>query len=289
MNAAVFISHSSKDRKTALTICGALEHRGVRCWIASRDVRPGANFEEAVVQAIRVARVMVLVFTANANNSDEMKKEIVLAGQHRLVVIPVRAEDVVPNDAFSYEFATRQWIDLFENWENAIEGLVSQIEFTLGEHPAAQEQDVSPSMSRSTFAAPHARNWPVIIGIVVSAVLLMAAGIGAVSYFSAPAVIISTAPVKAVASTVKSLPSDDDVMIRFINKTKEPLQLVWIDFVGQEHIYGTVPAGGSFAQPTFTNHVWVTRTLSGRELSRYVATGNAKDFQVEITGDSDHR
>ena len=90
MNAAVFISHSSKDRKTALTICGALEHRGVRCWIASRDVRPGANFEEAVVQAIRVARVMVLVFTANANNSDEMKKEIVLAGQHRLVVIPVR-------------------------------------------------------------------------------------------------------------------------------------------------------------------------------------------------------
>ena len=289
MNAAVFISHSSKDRKTALTICGALEHRGVRCWIASRDVRPGTNFEESVVQAIRLARVMVLVFTANANNSDEMKKEIVLAGQHRLVVIPVRAEDVVPNDAFAYEFATRQWIDLFENWENAIEGLVSQIEFTLGEHPDPQKRDVSPSMSRSTFAAPHARNWPVIIGIVVSAVLLMAAGIGAVSYFSAPAVIISTAPVKAVASTVKSLPSDDDVMIRFINKTKEPLQLVWIDFVGQEHIYGTVPAGGSFAQPTFTNHVWVTRTLSGRELSRYVATGNAKDFQVEITGDSDHR
>jgi len=211
MNAAVFISHSSKDRKTALTICGALEHRGVRCWIASRDVRPGANFEEAVVQAIRVARVMVLVFTANANNSDEMKKEIVLAGQHRLVVIPVRAEDVVPNDAFSYEFATRQWINLFEDWENAIEGLVSQIEFTLGEHPAAQEQDVSPSMSRSTFAAPHARNWPVIIGIVASAVLLIAAGIGARYYFSAPTAVVSTASVQAVAPTVKSLPPSAQV------------------------------------------------------------------------------
>jgi hypothetical protein len=199
MNAAVFISHSSKDRKTALTICGALEHRGVRCWIASRDVRPGTNFEESIVQAIRLARVMVLVFTANANNSDEMKKEIVLAGQHRLVVIPVRAEDVVPNDAFSYEFATRQWIDLFEDWENAIEGLVSQIEFTLGEHPAPQERDVSRSMSRSTFAAPHARNWPVIIGIVASAVLLIAAGIGARYHFSAPTAVVSTASVQTVA------------------------------------------------------------------------------------------
>ena len=67
---------------------------------------------------------MLLVFTSNANNSDEIKKELVLAGRHHVTVVPVRVEDVVPNDAFSYEFATRQWIDLFKNWEQEIELLV---------------------------------------------------------------------------------------------------------------------------------------------------------------------
>jgi hypothetical protein len=70
---------------------------------------------------------MVLVFSGNANNSDEIKKEVVLAGQSRLVVIPVRVEDVAPGEAFAYEFATRQWIDLFEDWEGSIQRLVRQL------------------------------------------------------------------------------------------------------------------------------------------------------------------
>jgi hypothetical protein len=51
---------------------------------------------------------MVLVFSANSNNSEEIKKELVLAGQSQLIVIPVRVEDVTPDEAFAYELATRQ-------------------------------------------------------------------------------------------------------------------------------------------------------------------------------------
>ena len=60
---------------------------------------PGDNFQIAIVHAIRSAKVMVLVFSSNSNNSDEIKKELVLAGQSRLIVIPVRVEDVTPDDA----------------------------------------------------------------------------------------------------------------------------------------------------------------------------------------------
>ena len=70
---------------------------------------------------------MVLVFSRNANTSPEINKEIALAGQYQLVVIPVRTEDVVPNDALAYELATRQWIDLFNDWERSVERLVSRI------------------------------------------------------------------------------------------------------------------------------------------------------------------
>ena len=121
--AQVFISHSSKDRKVARTICSTLESRGLSCWIASRDVGPGESFMDAIVRAIRAAKVMVLVFSENANNSDEIKREVVLAGNAKVTVIPVRVEDVVPGDAFAYQFATRQWIDLFDDWESQLERL----------------------------------------------------------------------------------------------------------------------------------------------------------------------
>jgi TIR domain len=127
VSAAIFISYSSKDQDIAGTICQALEARGHQCWISSRDIRPGDNFQEAIVRALRSARIMLLVFTSNANNSDEIKKELVLAGRHRVTVVPIRVEDVVPSDAFTYELATRQWVDLFKDWEREIEILATRL------------------------------------------------------------------------------------------------------------------------------------------------------------------
>ena len=127
MSAPVFISYSSKDEEAALTICAELESRQLNCWIAVRDVDPGENFQEAIVRAIRSAKVMVLVFTKNANNSEEIKNEVALASQRQLVVIPVRVDDVGPNDALAYALATRQWIDLFRDWKGAIDRLASRI------------------------------------------------------------------------------------------------------------------------------------------------------------------
>jgi TIR domain len=117
MSAPTFISFASKDHGVAETICAAVENRGFPCWISSRDIEPGENFQIAIVQAIRAAKTMILVFSANSNNSDEIKKELALASQSHLVVIPIRVEDVTPDEAFAYEFATRQWIDAFDDWE----------------------------------------------------------------------------------------------------------------------------------------------------------------------------
>jgi len=137
MSPLVFISHSSQDRAIAAKICDALERRGLGCWLASRDIGPGENFQEAIVKAIRSVRVMVLVFTGNANHSNEIKKEVALASQNRLVVVPLRVEDVLPSDAFLYELSTRQWIDAFDDWERAIGRLADQISGIAGEEKAA--------------------------------------------------------------------------------------------------------------------------------------------------------
>jgi hypothetical protein len=128
MQKKVFISCSSKDARIASSICHALETRGQTCWISSRDVTPGENYQGAIVRAITDAGAMVMVFSTNADNSEEIKKELALASQSNLIVIPVRAEDVLPSEDFRYELATRQWIDLFDDWEQAIETLGRKID-----------------------------------------------------------------------------------------------------------------------------------------------------------------
>lgn len=127
MGALVFISHSSQDHEVAVRVCEALEQRGLGCWLASRDVGPGENFQEAIVKAICAVRAMVLVFTGSANNSDEIKKEIALASHYHLAVLPVRVEDVTPTGAFLYELSTRQWIDAFDDWDQAMSRLAGQV------------------------------------------------------------------------------------------------------------------------------------------------------------------
>src|SRR4051794_30771769 len=192
MSTPVFLSFASNDRKAAETICKAVEQRGFECWIATRNIAPGDNFQESITRAIRTAKVMILVFSAHANNSLEVKKEIALAGRYNVIVVPVRVEDVVPNDALSYELAVRQWIDLFDDWENAIDRLITQISTVVQTNPAAAvparaaaAELASPKPQPSSEARPARRSFllPVVAGAVV--LLLIIAG-GLAWRFSQP-------------------------------------------------------------------------------------------------------
>ena len=59
----VFVSYSSQDKPTADAIVASLEANGIRCWIAPRDILPGTDWSESIVEAIEEAGTMVLVFS----------------------------------------------------------------------------------------------------------------------------------------------------------------------------------------------------------------------------------
>jgi hypothetical protein len=175
MAAPVFISHSSRDKSIAQTLCRALEQRGLPCWISSRDITPGQNFQEAIVKALTSARVMVLVFSSHANNSDEIKKELALASQNRLAVVPARVEDVLPTDAFKYELATRQWIDVFADWERAVSDLANHVRGIIDDLPPVATPEPAPVVAR--------RKLPAIL--LAAAIVAVVAG-GAAAWFLGP-------------------------------------------------------------------------------------------------------
>src|SRR5882672_2256836 len=60
-----FISYSTQDKATADAACAALEAAGIRCWIAPRDILPGADWGAAILDALDSCRAMVLIFSSS--------------------------------------------------------------------------------------------------------------------------------------------------------------------------------------------------------------------------------
>jgi TIR domain/OmpA family len=107
----IFVSYSSKDKPTADAVCATLEAAGIRCWIAPRDIAPGADWSESIVDAIERARVMVLVFSAHANDSQQIKREVERAVHKGTAIIPLRIKDVMPARSLEYFLSTPHWLD----------------------------------------------------------------------------------------------------------------------------------------------------------------------------------
>ncbi len=128
----VFISHSGKDKTVADAVCATLEKGGTRCWIAPRDIVPGTQWGEAIIDAISNCKVMVLVFSSNANESQQIIREVERAVNKGIPIIPFRVEDVDPNKSLEYYISAPHWLDaLTPPLEKHIEHLNSTIKILL--------------------------------------------------------------------------------------------------------------------------------------------------------------
>ncbi len=107
----VFISYASDNKAIGDAVCAALERQHIRCWIAPRDVLPGHNFAQMIIEAIHSARVFVLVFSAASNASVQVQREVDRAVSCALPILPLRVEDVVPSDWLEYYLAGQHWLD----------------------------------------------------------------------------------------------------------------------------------------------------------------------------------
>ncbi len=92
----VFISYASQDAAVANALVKALEGNGIKCWIAPRDVVPGALYADEIVRAINEAQVVVLILSEQAVASSHVGKEIERASSKRRRIVALRTDDVSP-------------------------------------------------------------------------------------------------------------------------------------------------------------------------------------------------
>ena len=110
----IFISYSSLDRKAAEAICEDLERRGILCWMAPRDIVPGMPWAESIVDALESSKVMVLVYSASANVSVQIHREVERAVHKNINIVPIRIEDAVPTRTMEYFISATHWFDAIE-------------------------------------------------------------------------------------------------------------------------------------------------------------------------------
>lgn len=108
---AVFISYASQDAAVATTVVDALEHSGIACWIAPRDVMPGAFYADEIVHAIDAAKAIVLVLSQNAADSQHVLREVERAASKRHPVISLRVDQAPLPAGLEYFLNTSHWLD----------------------------------------------------------------------------------------------------------------------------------------------------------------------------------
>ena len=127
----IFVSYSSKDRATADAVLTALEGSGLSCWMAPRDVQPGVDYGEGIIEAINRARVMVLIFSAAANASPQIRREVERAVHKGLPIIPVRIEEILPSRSLEYFLSSPHWLDALGSIETQLPRLCEAVKAML--------------------------------------------------------------------------------------------------------------------------------------------------------------
>lgn len=137
----VFISYSSIDKSIADTIVSSLESRGISCWYAPRDIPQGEDWASAISDAISNSKIMLLIFSKNANGAHRVLDELKLALAKETIILPFRIENLDPSGEMRLHLASQHWLDGFSpSWRAHLDKLVETIERMLNEEQAGGEK-----------------------------------------------------------------------------------------------------------------------------------------------------
>ena len=194
----VFISHSSRDRPAAEAALAALERAGRSCWIAPRDIVPGQEYGEAIIDGIRASRAFLLILSTSSVDSPQVRRETERAANAGVPIIPFRLEDVQPSKSLEYFISSAHWLDAFPPpLEPHLDYLVAVVGRLLdrpaGEPPGAGTS-AAPTAAPAAPPPMAARSrWPFFAGLGVGALAVL----GAAAFFlmrPAPARACTTVP-----------------------------------------------------------------------------------------------
>ncbi len=174
----IFISYTTKPKlsgRAAFGIVRELERRGLRCWIAPRNLDAGEDYMAQLSDRVAESKAVILVFSDEANHSPHVKREVGLAFENEVPIIPFRIEDVQPDQSLKYCIGQVHWFDaLTPPIEGHIKGLANGVEAkflgtTAKSKTFEQQADALPMGFDAPASPAHSAGasrrpvWPVVL------------------------------------------------------------------------------------------------------------------------------
>lgn len=186
----VFLSHATEDRERATEVCTLLEAEGIDCWIAPRDVKGGLDYAAAILEAIRSSDLVFLLFSAHANSSPYVVREIERAVAYGRPVLSLRLDDAVPDPSMEYHL--NEWLEVPDAIADHQQQIVDAVQARLAQSPgvAVGSDRGKTGVASSAPAARQVRDrwwarwtgrrlwWLTVASAMVLAVLGLGLGLG---------------------------------------------------------------------------------------------------------------
>lgn len=108
----VFVSYARSNGEVVYPLVAEVEAAGREVWIDREELKAGANWAGMIVRAIRDSDTFCLMCSAEAFQSDNVRREIYIADKYKRKLLPVRLDFAQMPEDFEYFLIDRQWLDL---------------------------------------------------------------------------------------------------------------------------------------------------------------------------------
>jgi hypothetical protein len=110
--ARVFVSYSRSNGEVVHPLVAEVEAAGRDVWIDREELKAGASSAGMIVRAIRDSDTFCLMCSAEAFQSDNVRRELYIAHKYNRRLLPVRLDFAETPEDFEYFLTGRQWLDL---------------------------------------------------------------------------------------------------------------------------------------------------------------------------------
>jgi hypothetical protein len=142
----IFISYSRSDKEIVDRLISQLEEAGLPLWVDRKDIGGGHLRHEEIVQAIQTCSAFILVLSPSSVVSDNVRRELDLAVENEVPILPVMLKPTELTNAMKYQLTGLQYIYLFDEYQVGVRSLMRSLD-DIGRLSMQKRSPVTPSIN----------------------------------------------------------------------------------------------------------------------------------------------